>query len=151
MRSGLPIMQSSGERSEDMGSITTTGDSERDEVVRRELLLLEPRTRSHKPSVLALLHPDFVEFGASGRKWDRESIADALSAEEASAGKVEVQMLDCVCLDKGAMLVSYRARRAGSVSLRSSVWVRHNGDWLIRFHQGTPIPDELLPVRAGDA
>ncbi|MDP9376577.1 MAG: hypothetical protein M3P40_03205 [Actinomycetota bacterium] len=32
--------------------------------------------------MVALLHPEFVEFGASGRKWDADAIAGALAAEE---------------------------------------------------------------------
>lgn len=45
-------------------------------------------------------------------------------------------------------LVTYRAARPANASgeaarqtLRSSLWLRRNGRWQIRFHQGTPIDE----------
>jgi hypothetical protein len=57
------------------------------EVVRRELLLLDPARRSSAPDVAALLHPDFREHGASGRVWDRAAIAAALGADPIVSGE----------------------------------------------------------------
>jgi ribonuclease HI len=107
-----------------------------DEVVRRERLLLQPGVRARRQSVLALLHPEFVEHGASGRTWDRLSIAEALSsgvAEPISMGRVEA-----TALSEDVILLTYVARSGDSTTLRSSVWLRTEaGEWLLRFHQGT--------------
>src|SRR6476620_1658032 len=46
-------------------------------VVRRELALLEPAVRRSPDDVRALLHPDFIEYGASGRTWNRDSVTTA--------------------------------------------------------------------------
>jgi hypothetical protein len=43
-----------------------------------ELRLLEPDVRGSAAEVETLLHPEFFEFGASGRHWDRASIVAAL-------------------------------------------------------------------------
>ncbi|MFD7702692.1 DUF4440 domain-containing protein [Streptomyces caelestis] len=50
-----------------------------------ELSLLDhPEVRRSPECVGELLHPDFLEFGASGRIRDRASIIAALAAEHAS-------------------------------------------------------------------
>ncbi len=118
---------------------SVTADQDFAEVIRRELQLLEPAVRADKAAVVALLHPEFVEFGASGRKWDADAIAGALAAEAAHAD-VEVDALAPVRLGEDAVLLTYEATCGGAISLRSSVWLRHHGEWLMRFHQGTPFP-----------
>jgi len=52
-----------------VGQDGIAGAEDRAEVVRRELLLLDPVVRADVGRVRGLLHPDFVEFGASGRIW----------------------------------------------------------------------------------
>lgn len=44
-----------------------------------ELRLLDPEIRRSPELVGTLLHPEFHEFGASGRIWDRASISAALT------------------------------------------------------------------------
>ena len=51
------------------------------EVVRRERQLLDPALRADGEFVAGLLHPEFVEYGASGRVWDRETTVAALRAD----------------------------------------------------------------------
>jgi hypothetical protein len=88
---------------------------------------------------LALLHPDFVEFGASGRRWDAASVADLL-AQETSTGASRATDLVPVRLAGDVVLLTYTAHQPERVSLRSSVWVRHpEQGWALRFHQGTTV------------
>ncbi|MBO0827232.1 MAG: nuclear transport factor 2 family protein, partial [Streptosporangiales bacterium] len=47
------------------------GDGDLAEVVAAERALLDPRVRGDRARVEPLLHADFVEFGSSGRRWDR--------------------------------------------------------------------------------
>jgi hypothetical protein len=42
--------------------------------IQGELRLLDPEIRRSPEQVGALLHPEFHEFGASGRRWDRASV-----------------------------------------------------------------------------
>lgn len=89
-----------------------------------------------------LLSDDFVEFGSSGRTYNKEETVELLAAEPCDEVRVfdfKVQMFTPACA-----LVTYRAvtRREGDgefESLRSSVWVYRNGGWKMCFHQGTTV------------
>ena len=108
------------------------------EVVRREQLLLHPGHRAIPAVVSELLHPQVVEFGASGRVWDRAqllaALADDPSVSAAASQFVPIRLADDV------VLLTYRVGGARG-SLRSSIWTRvPDRGWVLRFHQGTPIP-----------
>lgn len=104
-------------------------------VVERELALLEPDVRRDADRVRALLHPDFREVGASGRIWDRTSIAGVTSGTEQPIRATEVRTRR---LGPDAVLVTYVSDADGRRARRSSVWVREaGGDWLLLHHQGT--------------
>ena len=106
------------------------------EVVRLELLLLEPEVRNDADRVLWLLHGDFYEYGSSGRIWDRESITEVTggSNEPITATDVRTRRLG-----EDAVQVTYTSESAGRHALRSSTWVREQGSWLLLFHQGTVV------------
>ena len=88
-----------------------------------------------------LLHPDFVEFGASGRIWDAATLAEAVGAISVPLGQGAVADLIPVSLSVDTVLLTYRVVGHVRPSLRSSVWLRSaEGAWLLRFHQGTPCP-----------
>jgi hypothetical protein len=107
-----------------------------------ERALLDPLVRRDRAQVEALLAEDFLEFGSSGRVWDRQSIVDSLGSEDQSA--LTAEEMRCVLIKADVGLVTYRAVRtdAGgieSVTLRSSLWIREAGNWRMRFHQGTKV------------
>lgn len=111
-----------------------------DEVVRRERLLLDPEVRAQGQRVAALLHPDFVEHGASGRVWDRDGLVEALPVDPVVIG--EAGEFVPVRLAVNVVLLTYRIRGARETT-RSSVWVRDDAaEWLLRFHQGTLVPPD---------
>lgn len=111
------------------------GDPDLDEVVRRELRLLDPTVRRSRAGVDILLEPAFREFGASGTVWDRRSMLDLLADDGAAPPRVE----DIVATRLAAevILLTYRTRRPGRRTLRSSIWRRGEHGWLLHFHQGT--------------
>jgi hypothetical protein len=115
----------------------TAVDDDLERVVERELALLDPEVRRNPARVRAFLHPDFVEFGASGRVWDRASIAAVTSGidEPITASEMRPRRLG-----PDAVLLTYRSYAPGRQALRSSTWIRAAGDWLLLFHQGTPTP-----------
>ncbi len=104
--------------------------------------LLNPDVRSNRAQMQALLAADFVEFGASGRIWTLESVLDLL-AEEAFTPPA-IKDFQCIPLGPDATLVTWRCVRTNAqtgqqtASLRSSIWIKENGNWRLRFHQGTP-------------
>jgi hypothetical protein len=114
-------------------------DEDAREVVRRELELLDPAVRRDPAAVRARLHPAFREIGASGRLWSLDEVVAALAqvGEEVAA---EAHELEPVRLADDLVLVTYRAQQPGRRSLRSSLWQRVDGEWMLRFHQGTPVP-----------
>ncbi|SFQ12879.1 hypothetical protein SAMN03159489_02654 [Pseudomonas sp. NFPP07] len=102
--------------------------------------LHDPAVRADRRRLVQLLAEEFVEFGASGRVWNRAQIIEALLEEapaQHSVSDFRVQLLAT-----GVALVTYRCRtlidrQAPQDSLRSSCW-RQDGDaWRMVFHQGT--------------
>lgn len=106
-----------------------------------ERFLLEPDVRSSREKLDKLLATDFVEFGSSGRAWNRqEIIADLLT--EASFD-IEIDCVDSRHISDDVILITYRSRRPGvsnsATALRSSIWRLTRGDWKLVFHQGTKV------------
>ncbi len=110
------------------------------EVIQRERQLLDPEVRRQPALVRALLHPDFIEFGASGRIWDTDSIVGALASEQIP-NEVTATDLLATLLSPGVVLLTFKTDSAERACLRSSIWLRSDSDrWLLRFHQGTIVP-----------
>jgi len=109
--------------------------------------LLRPEVRSSADQVSSLIADDFIEFGSSGRVYDKAQIVAALTEEQrqgptvqATAHDVQVRMLA-----DGVALITYRTVRhppyaSVTQSRRSSIWKSIDGRWQMVFHQGTPIP-----------
>ena len=110
-------------------------DADVDRVMEREMALLDPEVRRDPERVRGFLHPDFLEFGASGRVWDRTSIAEVSSGIDETITATEMTPRR---LAPDVILLTYHSHGPGREALRSSIWVRTNGEWLLRFHQGTP-------------
>lgn len=108
--------------------------SDEEQVVALERSLLTDAVRADRPSVAALLHPDWQEIGRSGRLWTREATLDAIGPIEPVG--LEVVTVTRVAAD--AILLVWRALNGAGSTLRSSLWVRTTGGWQQRFHQGTP-------------
>lgn len=125
-------------------------DEELAEVVRLERQLLDPALRAAGDRVQDLLHPDVVEYGASGRVWHRGAITAALTADPQVSGE-GADFLP-VALAENVVLLTYRIVGAAG-SLRSSIWIKDSSvGWRLRFHQGTrQSPAEQLRRRPGRA
>lgn len=110
-------------------------DADAREVVDRELALLDPVVRADADTLRAHLHPDFVEYGCSGRVWDRASIG---AATRESTAPITASDLQVRRLGPDALLLTYRSEVSGRSALRSSTWVREpDRGWVLLFHQGT--------------
>ncbi|KAB7774560.1 MULTISPECIES: nuclear transport factor 2 family protein [Xanthomonas] len=113
-------------------------------LVALELELLEPAVRASAARVAELLDDAFVEFGASGRCFDKPAVLQALPAESGAfrycAFDIDVQLLEPELAH-----LRYRSERSGGgepprQALRSSLWRYRDGQWRMLFHQCTPIP-----------
>lgn len=110
-----------------------------------ETSLHKKHIRNSPQAVAALLADDFIEFGSSGRIFNKAAIIEALKTEVADQ-QVTVENFQVRELAPGVALVTYIASKpADSEStviraLRSSLWQHANGRWQMSFHQGTRIP-----------
>ena len=107
-----------------------------------ETELLAPLVRASEVRISELLADEFVEFGASGRIFDKRSIISLLAR---SNTKEELQVSNfrlVTCAERQALAVyTCEARGEGGellrTSNRSSLWVLRAGRWQLLFHQGT--------------
>lgn len=106
------------------------------EVVGLEEQLLDVSVRSNEKLLLALLHENFREIGASGNTYTRDQVVELLAREESTTAKLHV--MDPAVIQLATDLVQVRWRTGGPrPALRSSLWLRHQDRWRMLFHQGT--------------
>ena len=107
--------------------------------------LLRPEIRTSPGALESLLVEDFLEFGGSGRVFDRAAIVHALAVEPNSKS-IQLEGFTVLTSAENLAVVTYRSvtrdnpQQPPHRSLRSSIWVRRNGRWQMRFHQGTREP-----------
>lgn len=107
--------------------------------VEGELRLLDPGVRASPALVSELLDPEFFEFGASGRRWDRVSILAAVVPDaDAPDDFVTTGDMSATVLAPGVVHLTYVSDHDGRKARRSSVWRRSAAGWRLYFHQGTP-------------
>jgi hypothetical protein len=103
--------------------------------------LLDPTVRRSPGALDELLADEFLEFGSSGRIFNRAAIIAELQTE--SYNPPIISDFEARLLAPGLALVTYRTtRHAGgpqpaSSALRSSLWVERDNRWQVLFHQGT--------------
>ncbi|MFF3935011.1 nuclear transport factor 2 family protein [Streptomyces phaeofaciens] len=108
-----------------------------------ELRLLDPEVRASPSLVRELLDPEFTEFGASGRRWDLESVLALMGAETVSSeSSVNVSEMSAVVLAPGIVHLTYVTDDQGRRAWRSSLWRRAGTAWRMYFHQATLVPSE---------
>ena len=114
--------------------------------------LLDASVRRDRRKIRSMLADDFLEFGSSGRMWNRNSIIELLSQETAFVAPA-IEEFRCAFLTSDVSLVTYKTVRtdpdSGEVlaSLRSSIWINRSGTWRMRFHQGT----RTTPISRNDS
>lgn len=105
--------------------------------------LLQPEVRSNAEEVSAHLADDFMEFGSTGRVYNKAEILTAIAREQTA--RYSIKGFKTTAIASGVALVTYRAsrlRKSGEEpveSLRSSLWKLIDGRWRMVFHQGTLI------------
>ncbi|MGW2830373.1 nuclear transport factor 2 family protein [Streptomyces sp. NPDC001286] len=126
--------------------------SETDEVreaIAGELRLMDPHVRGSRSLAGQLLDPDFVEVGASGRRWTYEEMLAALPEMDGaseSGPRYEPSEITGVLLAPGLVHLTYETTLDGNRARRSSLWRRRNaaGTWRMYYHQATPVPPDRL-------
>ena len=103
-----------------------------------EVQMLQHAVRCSPHKVGNLLADEFVEFGSSGRTFDKRETVEILKHErplERTVANFRARRLA-----SGVVLVTYDllSTEQRVHSLRSSIWKRIDGRWQMVFHQGTP-------------
>ncbi|MGK8507077.1 DUF4440 domain-containing protein [Nocardia asiatica] len=96
--------------------------------------------RNSRVASSALLDPEFREFGASGKVWDRESILDMMS--EATSSPPTIDNVMAARLGPNTILLTYRTHSPERTAVRSSIWLHRENGWKLYFHQGTAQPQD---------
>ena len=104
----------------------------------REQALWRAETRFDQGYMERILHPDFVEFGRSGRVYTR---AETLAVEPVPLDVRLREFAVHAVVDDVALVTDVSIAGGQHASLegnRRSLWVHQGSSWLLRFHQGTP-------------
>lgn len=108
--------------------------TDEDVVIGLEKSFLTDEVRADPASVAALLHPEWVEVGKSGRVWSK---ADKLAEVSPGLG-TDFELIKVERIAPEVILVQWRGLSDRGNSRRVSVWVRDGNRWLMRYQQGTP-------------
>ncbi|MFE9926226.1 DUF4440 domain-containing protein [Streptomyces sp. NPDC005774] len=118
------------------------------EAITAELRLMDPAVRASHLLAAALLDPEFVEVGASGRRYTHAEMAAELPDHPGGSvdGPVyEPSEISGVLLAPGLVHLTYETRFDGRRARRSSLWRKRDEGtgWRMYYHQGTPVPPEV--------
>ncbi|MFE7855391.1 DUF4440 domain-containing protein [Streptomyces sp. NPDC057403] len=116
------------------------------EAIVLERRLHDPSVRLSGPRAEALFDPDFIEVGASGRRWTRTEMVAALPTLHGGAGNstpITAERFEGAILAPGIVHLIYETRIGDRHARRSSIWRRDAaGEFRLYYHQATPVPDE---------
>ncbi len=118
----------------------------RDTLLPLEEQVYSPGSRHSAELLDSLFADEFLEFGSSGKVFDKKSVIEALVGETPSPGRFEINDFRVTRLAEGVYLATYRLDRLdeeGALkgrSLRSTIYKLIAGRWQQAFHQGTIVP-----------
>lgn len=100
-----------------------------------ELALLQPAIRQSPQEMDKLIADEFIEFGRSGKIYNKKDVIQSCSTEETRNFMVEDFKISE--LSENVILATYKTIENNVASLRSSIWKLFDHQWKIVFHQGT--------------
>jgi len=106
--------------------------------VATEQRLLDPAVRRDAAALSELLAEDFVEIGASGRRWTRAEVIAELASESGEPDAVTTSDWTVRELAPGLAMVGFVSTGGGRRVRRTSLYRWESGRWRAFFHQGTP-------------
>ncbi|MDN6239964.1 RNase H family protein [Corynebacterium variabile] len=111
-----------------------------DAVVDRELALLSDAVRGDRELASRLLHEGMTEISATGQRYSRDDVLDALSPLVGFDAVDEVCAADITSsqIAPDVFLLIYTTSGVAGTVARSSLWVREGEQWTLRHHQATP-------------
>lgn len=116
------------------------------EIMRYESMLHHPNDFT-MAAVSCLLDESFSETGQSGKVWNKAQIINhfyALQPDYAENNNIVMldwrfkRVSDEIILLIYTMRKTNLSTKSSTYSLRSSLWKKQSGRWVMVFHQGTP-------------
>lgn len=111
----------------------------KNELKRLEESLWKRETRFDKTYMRSIISEDFFEFGRSGKIY---TIDTTLSAPDQEINAVlPLKEFTIHEIDENVVLLTYISEAQYDVlevSNRSSLWLKTENGWKLKFHQGTP-------------
>lgn len=116
-----------------------------DRVLELERELQTPACRADEARLRELLAADFLEIGASGRRWDLHSTLAMLRDESVEGDRADIRLtgLTARTLAPGIIQVFWESERGGQRARRTSIWCERAGRWQQVYHQGTPVRHQV--------
>jgi hypothetical protein len=115
-----------------------------EELMQREPVFHRLESGTRRADLENMTDPQFVEVGASGRRYGRDYVLDLLEKRFENPGADVWQTSDfhCVELARDTYLVTYTLlQQKRRVTRRSSIWRRTAQGWKIVYHQGTVVEE----------
>lgn len=109
-------------------------------IIQLEKLLLDSSVRKNPVELDRLLAEDFIEFGTSGKVYNKMNIIELLPKEDSAT--IEAFDFRAIALSSEFVQLTFKTNRQnkdGSItsSLRCSIWKKNGNQWQMFFHQGT--------------
>jgi hypothetical protein len=114
-----------------------------DIIIEQEIALHKVWFTTNKTVIEHLLHPEFREVSESGRSHNFNEIVSLMDNEKHCANRVHSQDYEFINLESNTILLLYKSAllnptgEFSSFAKRSSIWVKSNGKWQMKYHQGT--------------
>lgn len=104
-----------------------------------EIRFHQPEPGTSRAELEDLTAPDFWEVGASGARYSRDYVLDALERRCANPPEEVWRTENFHCREIGpdCCLLTYTLFQGPRVTRRSTIWRRHGNAWRMIYHQGT--------------
>jgi hypothetical protein len=116
-----------------------------EELSAREPIFHRPEFGTSRADFERMTADDFWEIGASGRRYSRERVLDALEQRYSGGAYEDVwetSGFECRRLAGNVYLLTYTlVQDRVRVTRRSTIWRKSNDGWQILYHQGTIVQD----------
>lgn len=112
-------------------------------IIEQEVALHQVWFNTDKSVVERLISPKFSEVEESGRSFNFDQVCAFMDNEKRSEDRVHSQDFEIIHLAQSSVLLLYKSALLSSTgeyshfAKRSSVWVKENNHWKMRYHQGT--------------
>jgi hypothetical protein len=125
------------------------------ELIAREPIFHRPEHGTRRADFAAMITDDYWEVGASGRRYTREYVLDALVERHRRphADRWDARDFAVRRLGPAVYLLTYALAQGDRHTRRATVWERGGRGWRAIYHQGTLVeyPVELDDIVSGES